>query len=170
MYFFGNVRPRKMSWQNNDLISHEAIRVLALPSAAAETTEATQCLLLPTLFATTLSCFLHQHQVARGAVPVLYETRKYFALWWITRSLIWCCVVWYSPKFRRTVVVLSSGCIPFIDSTSTYNVHHLLSLECHLSHYWLSVDVECPPFTVTRMPPFTLLNQRRCRMSSIYCH
>ena len=44
MYFFSNISPKKLSWQNNVLISRETIRVLALPSAAAETAEPMQCL------------------------------------------------------------------------------------------------------------------------------
>lgn len=109
VYFFSNVSPKKLSWQNNILKSREAIRVLALPSAATETTEPMQYLLFPTLFATTLSCSRYLHRVKRGAVPAAHETCQHFALWWITRSLKWSRVAGYSRIFRRTTCSYLQG-------------------------------------------------------------
>lgn len=118
IYFFCNVRPKKLSWQYKVFISLEAIRVLAVPFAAAKTTAPKQCLLFPTLLSTTTSCSPHQHKVKRGAVPAVNKTLKHFAVRWITCSGIWCCVVWYCPTFRRIFCALSSGYILCLKSAS----------------------------------------------------
>jgi hypothetical protein len=171
MYFFSNVSPRKMSWQNNDLMSHEAIRVLALPSAAAETTEPTprSVFYFPHYLPQHWAVFYTSTKL-KEALYQFYMKRVNTSLFDESHVLLYDAVSFgILRRFEWPLCSYFQG-VSLLLNQRRQNVQHLPTLECHLSHYLLSVDVECPPFTVTRTPSFALFTQRRCRMSSIYCH